>query len=221
MRVLVTLPNTVIGSVFSTVTERMFGGMMKDMTFDQRKRKLLGYLRKHHRMPSHRELAVLVGLRSVSSAHDLAETWVKDGFLNKDETGRLVPGEIQWYLPLLGMVEAGRVPDDETFGRSAVLDDWLLGEERPTYMIRVNGNSMRAAAIIEGDHVMVERTEDCSPGDIVIARVDGAWTIKHLRIDERGSRYLQAADDVYSKIYPSHELRIVAVVTAVIRRYRT
>lgn len=194
---------------------------MRGMNADRRKRKLLRYFKNHHRMPSMRELADLLGLRSVSSAHDLTQTWIRDGFVNKDDTGRLVPGELQWLLPFLGSVEAGTMPDDAYFGKSAVLDDWLLGEERPTYMIRVNGNSMKEAAIVEGDHVVVERTDQCNPGDIVIARIDGAWTIKHLRVDEVGKQYLQAADDVFSKIYPSHELKIVAVVTAVIRRYRT
>ena len=172
-------------------------------------------------MPSVRELAHLLGLRSSSSAHDLTQEWVRDGFVTKDASGRILPGEVQWYLPLLGAVEAGVTIDDAAFGRSAALDDWLLTQERPTYMVRVNGNSMKEAAILDGDHVVVERTDQCRPGDIVIARIDGAWTIKHLREDAQGRRYLQACDNELSKIHPSHELRVVAVVTAVIRRYRT
>ena len=172
-------------------------------------------------MPSRRELAHVLGLRSSSAAHDLTEEWVKDGFVTKDETGRIVPGEIQFYLPLLGVVEAGIPTDDEMFGKSSILDDWLLTQEKPTYMVKVNGNSMKDAAILDGDHVVVERTDECKAGDIVIARIDGSWTIKHLRIDGNGKQYLQASDNEYSKIHPSHELRIVAVVTAVIRRYRT
>lgn len=188
------------------------------MDIDPRKWQVLHYLQKNRRMPSVRELARLLGLRSSSSAHDLAQEWVKDGFVTKDETGRILPGEIQWYLPLLGAVNAGIFPENDQL---AALDDWLLTQEKPTYMIRVNGNSMKEAAILDGDHAVVERTDQCKPGDIVIARIDGAWTIKHLRVDTKGNRYLQACDDAYSKIHPSHELRIVAVVTAVIRRYRT
>ena len=190
------------------------------MDFDHRKWKLVRYLKEHHRMPSRRELAGILGLSSPSSAQDLTQEWIKDGFVTKDETGRILPGEIQWYLPLLGAVEAG-IPSDDLFGKSAALDDWLLTSEKPTYMVKVNGNSMKDAAIIDGDHVVVERTDQCEPGKIVIARIDGSWTIKHLRADGNGKLFLQAADDVYSKIHPSHELRIVAVVTAVIRRYST
>jgi SOS-response transcriptional repressor LexA len=193
--------------------------MMFHMHVDHRKSKLLRYFKKHHRMPSYRELAELVGLRSVSSAHDLTELWIRDGFVTKDETGRIIPGEIQWFLPLLGDVAAGVLPEDQQYGKSAVLDDWLLEQEKPTYMIRVNGNSMKDAAILDGDHVVVERNSDCKPGDIVIARVDGCWTIKHLRKEDGGRVFLQAADDRYSCIYPSHELKVVAKVTAVIRRY--
>lgn len=170
-------------------------------------------------MPNRRELAQILGLRSKSSAQNLTEEWVRDGFVTRDDAGRILPGEIQWYLPLLGVIEAGFSIDEEFFGRSAVLDDWLLTQENPTYMIKVNGSSMKEAAILDGDHVLVQRCEDCKPGDIVIARVDGCWTIKHLRVDKGGKRFLQAADDQHSKIYPSHELRIVAVVTGLLRRY--
>jgi repressor LexA len=190
------------------------------MDLDHRKWRVVRYLKEHRRMPSRRELAEILGLRSKSSAQDLTEEWIKDGFVTKDDTGRILPGEIQWYLPLLGGIEAGFPIDEGLFGKSAILDDWLLTQEHPTYMIKVNGNSMKEAAILEGDHVLVERTEQCKPGDIVIARIDGCWTIKHLRIDGSGKRYLQASDDQYSKIYPSHELRIVAVVTGLLRRYR-
>jgi SOS-response transcriptional repressor LexA len=141
--------------------------------------------------------------------------------VTNDDSRRILPGDFQWYLPLLGEAEAVIPTNDDLIGKSSALDDWLLTQENPTYMVKVNGNSMKEAAILDGDHVVVERTDQYKPGDIVIARIDGAWTIKHLRVGADGKHFLQAANDEHSKIHPSHELRLVAVVTAVIRRYRT
>ncbi len=117
-------------------------------------------------------------------------------------------------------VQAAVSQELHLLGKSIALYDWLLDHDRPTYMIEVKGNSMRDAHIVEGDFVVVERTETFAPGDIVVARIDGAWTIKFLREGDAGKRYLQAASDGDVSIYPTHELLIVAVVTTVIRRYR-
>jgi len=172
-------------------------------------------------MPSYQELADLLHLRSKSSAHDIAKNWQDEGFISKDKGGRLVPGELHWSIPLIGTVDAGFPKNDQLFGKSIALDDWLLDHDRPTYMIEVKGNSMRDAHIVEGDFVVVERTESFAPGDIVVARIDGAWTIKFLREANNGNRYLQAASEGDISIHPTNELLIVAVVTTVIRRYRS
>ena len=63
-----------------------------------------------------------------------------------------------------------------------------------------------------------DRSLSASPDDIVIAEVDNEWTIKYLRKD--GSlTYLEAANPKYPNIYPQEELKIAAVVKALIRKY--
>ena len=74
------------------------------------------------------------------------------------------------------------------------------------------------AGIREGDLVIVERTNAPRVGDIVIAEVDGEWTMKYLR--KRGDHlYLAPANPRYKPIVPK-ELKVVAVVTAVVRKYQ-
>ena len=74
------------------------------------------------------------------------------------------------------------------------------------------------AGICEGDMVIVERTDNPKVGSIVIAEVDGAWTMKYLR--KRGETlYLEPANKAYKPIVPKDELRITAVVKAVVRKY--
>lgn len=168
-------------------------------------------------MPSYQELAELAGLGSKSTAHKLAEGWRKEGFLGQDTTGKLVPGELHWRVPFLGTVQAGIPSADDLRDQTVSLDDWLLDLDHPTYLIEVRGNSMCEAHIMEGDFVVVQRTSNFSSGDIVVAKIDGQWTIKNVMEDSNG-RYLQAGSNISSRINPSHELIIVAVVTTVIRK---
>jgi repressor LexA len=77
---------------------------------------------------------------------------------------------------------------------------------------------MKDAGIVEGDRVIVERTETAKEGQIVIAEVDGGWTMKYYRI-KRGKPYLQAANKAYKDIHPENEFHIAAVVKGVVRKY--
>jgi repressor LexA len=79
---------------------------------------------------------------------------------------------------------------------------------------------MKDAGIMEGDLVIVERREKAKEGSIVIAELDGEWTIKYLRKDKTGAQYLEPANEKYPDLYPKESLRVVAVVVGVIRKYR-
>jgi len=77
---------------------------------------------------------------------------------------------------------------------------------------------MKDAGIVEGDMVIVERNITPRSGDIVIAEVDGEWTIKYFR--KKGNViFLEPANENYQAIYPKEELKISAVVKAVVRKY--
>lgn len=77
---------------------------------------------------------------------------------------------------------------------------------------------MIEAGIMEGDMLLVERTDKAKPGTIVIALVDGERTIKYLR-ERRGTYFLEPANKAFKPIFPQQELRIEAIVKAVIRKY--
>ena len=85
-------------------------------------------------------------------------------------------------------------------------------------MLEVDGDSMIDAGIHPGDTVIVERGRTPKQGDIVIAEVDHEWTMKYF--ERHGGRVtLKAANKKYPTITPTEELKIVAVIRAVIRRY--
>src|SRR6059036_786204 len=97
-----------------------------------------------------------------------------------------------------------------------VAQDWL--EKEATYILKVNGESMIEAGILPGDMLLVERGAEPRDGDIVIAQVDREWTMKYFR--RRGQQvFLEAANKDFKPIYPTEELKIAAVVRAVIRKY--
>jgi repressor LexA len=78
---------------------------------------------------------------------------------------------------------------------------------------------MSEAGILPGDMVLVDKGETPKSGDIVIAEVDGEWTMKYLK--KRGeSVVLIPANPKYQPIKPKKELKIAGVVTAVLRKYR-
>ena len=117
------------------------------------------------------------------------------------------------------MVEAGwPSPAEEELIDTMNLHEYLIENEAATYILKVTGDSMLDAGIQPGDLVIVERTNAPRVGDIVIAEVDGAWTMKYLR--KRGNQlYLQPANRKYKPIFPTQELKIAAVVKAVVRKY--
>ena len=85
--------------------------------------------------------------------------------------------------------------------------------------MQVSGDSMIEAGIVAGDLALVERGPEPRDHDIVIAEVDQKWTMKYFR-KQNGKVFLQAANKKYPNFYPTEELRIAAVVRAIIRKYK-
>ena len=124
---------------------------------------------------------------------------------------------------MLGLVEAGfPVPVEEQEIDTMSLDEWLVDDKEASYLLQVKGPSMKDAGIMNGDYVLVERTRNVKPGDIVVADVDGSFTLKYLRHNKQTDvYYLEAANDDYEDIYPEGSLDVEAKVISVIRRYNS
>jgi repressor LexA len=120
---------------------------------------------------------------------------------------------------VLGVVEAGwPSPAEEELLDTMSFDEYLAPNKAASYILRVSGDSMIDAGIHPGDMVLVERTSQTRDGDIVIAEVDGEWTLKYFR--QQGQRvWLESANAAYPPITPERELQVVAVVRAVVRKY--
>lgn len=171
-------------------------------------------------MPTYAELGKMLGYRSKNAVYKLVQKLKKDGLVSQDKNGRLLPNNIFGELKLLGLVEAGfPTPAEEELADTITLDEWLIENREATYMLKVKGESMKDAGIMPGDMVLVERTDKYKVGDIVVAEVDGKWTMKYLRKESGGRYYLEAANEEYKDIYPKESLQIAAVVKGVVRKY--
>jgi repressor LexA len=184
--------------------------------------KIRTFFREKKRMPSYTELAAVLGFRSTNAAYKVAARLIDGGWLEKDAAGKLLPGPRFHTVPVLGTVTAGfPSPAEEELADTVSFDEFLMTNVRhqeATFVLKVNGESMIEAGILPGDLLLVERGAEPRDGDIVIAQVDREWTMKYFR--KRGRRvFLEAANKNFQPIHPAEELKIAAVVRAVIRKY--
>jgi SOS regulatory protein LexA len=179
-----------------------------------------GFVRKHGRAPTLDELRKLFNVKSKNTASVMARKFVEAGVLARTATGRLTAPRRNpaRKLRLLGSVAAGfPSPAEESLLDTMSLDEYLVTRPEATFMLRVEGDSMVDAGILPGDTVLVERGRAPRNGDIVIACVDAAWTMKYFYKDDKGVR-LEAANKKYAVIRPRSRLAVEGVVSSVIRK---
>ena len=183
------------------------------------KNKILSFYERQKRMPSYAEIMKLLGFKSKNAVYKLINKLIDANILSKDTSGRLIPNNLFQEVKLLGLVEAGipTVAEEESLD-TLNLDNYLIKNRMATYLLEVKGDSMIEEGIKEGDLVIVERRNDPKDGDIVIAEVDGGWTMKFFK-KKGNSVYLQPANKNYKPIYPENDMKISAVVKGVIRKY--
>ena len=171
-------------------------------------------------MPSFSEMGELTGIRSKGAVSKFINKLIQNNVLEKDEKGKLIHRSIAAAARVLGTVEAGfPSPAEEELADTMSLDDFLIQNPQSTFLLKVSGDSMSGAGILPGDMVIVDKGQSPKSGDIVIAEVDGEWTMKYLR--KRGSDVaLIPANPKYKPIKPKKELKIAGVVTAVVRKYK-
>ncbi|MEA4920068.1 MAG: transcriptional repressor LexA [Clostridiaceae bacterium] len=168
--------------------------------------------------PSVREIAAAVGLRSPSTVHSHLAILEDNGYLQKSKgkTRTLsVPGQTNYKnVPVLGTVRAGSpiLATQDTVGY--VPFEGHSGSEG-LFALSVQGDSMKNAAILEGDVVIVRQQPTAENGKIVVALIGDEATVKRLKL-EKGHVWLMPENPDYSPIDGS-ECTILGVVVAVYR----
>jgi repressor LexA len=166
------------------------GGPMADVILTPRQREILEVIEQHQRdrgfPPSVREIGSAVGLTSPSTVHAHLATLEKLGFLRRDATkpraievrfdatsGAPVERRPVRHVPLVGDVAAGTdVLAQENIEETLPLPADFTGEG-DLFMLRVRGDSMVEAAIVDGDFVVCRAQGTADNGDIVVAGIPG------------------------------------------------
>lgn len=170
---------------------------------------------------SYSKLEEILGYRSKGAVHRIVPYLLKKEILRKEKSGKLYPTAlVQYGIKILGVVEAGfPSPAEEELLDTLSLDEFLIKKPNATYIVKVQGDSMIDEGIKQGDLVLVERGRQPQPGDVVIAQVDGHWTMKYFE-KKNGKVLLRAANKKYPLIEPKNELLIGGVVIANVRKYK-
>jgi repressor LexA len=120
---------------------------------------------------------------------------------------------------MVGEIQAGfPSPAEEELRDIISLDEFLINRPDSSFLLKVTGDSMIEEGIKEGDLVIVEKGREPRNGDIVVAEVDGEWTLKYFKREGR-EVVLEAANPRYPIIRAKMELRVGGVISAVVRKY--
>jgi len=155
--------------------------------------RLRRFYAEHESLPSYAELGRLLGFGSKSSSFKFVERLIEAGLLARGARGPKptehflvgVESEQLALLPLVGRVAAGApVMSDANYEDYRRVDPRLF-RPRADYLLKVRGDSMRDAGILDGDLLAVHQTPTAHPGQIVVARIEDEITVK--RFEQRGN----------------------------------
>jgi SOS regulatory protein LexA len=194
------------------------GTMKQKRTIQTVQKSIAAFFRENRRMPSFSEMTSLLDVKSKSVVNFWIDKLIAADILEKDNRGRLKFKQSTYAIPMAGSVQAGfPSSEEEALCDIMSMDEYLIAKPDASFLLQVSGDSMNGEGIMEGDLVIIEKGRQPKIGDVVIAEVDGEWTIKYFK-KQGGQVILEAANPKYP-IRPKTELRLGGVVTAVIRKY--
>ena len=177
--------------------------------------------------PAVREICEAVNLKSTSSVHSHLETLEKNGYIRRDPTKpraieilddmfNLTRREMV-HVPIIGQVAAG----EPILAQENIEDYWPVPADRmpnkQTFFLKVKGESMINAGILDGDMVLVEEDSTASNGDMVVALIEDGATVKTF-YKEEGVFRLQPENDAYEPILTKN-VQILGKVVGLYRHY--
>lgn len=173
--------------------------------------------------PSVRDICEAVGLKSTSTVHGHLTRLEKKGLIRRDPTKPRAIEVIGQHpytemsdIRLIGKVTAGPpITAFEDIEAVYPLPKDLIGDSEELFMLRVEGESMIGAGILDGDKIIVRRQPDANNGEIVVAMIDEEATVKRFYKEKHHVR-LQPENDAMEPIYTT-EVTVLGKVIAVFR----
>jgi repressor LexA len=204
---------------------------MKELT--PRQKKVLGfiteYIENHAYPPTIREIGDHFAI-SVKGAYDHVEAIRKKGFLRiGDKRSRTIEvlkagkdaqntDSVVVEVPLLGTVAAGKpILSEENWDGAVPIPHALLKKNAEYFAMKVRGDSMTGAGIMDGDVAVIEKQEFAEDQEIVLAQVDEGLTLKRFFRETNRVR-LEPENAGYKPIY-TQDVRILGRLAQIIRSY--
>ena len=195
-----------------------------------RQRSVLDFIQREQRdkglTPSTREIQSHFRFASQTSVMQYIAALERKGFLQRHAgKARALITPVQKVritdVPIYGQIPAGMSALTEQDIEGHVSLDTRsanVSKSHGTFALRVRGDSMIGAHILDGDVVILEQSKEVHNGDIVAALIDGETTLKRYVVDH-GRPYLKAENSRYPNLIPARELKIQGVMVSLVRKH--
>ena len=194
-----------------------------------RQKSILDFIQSEQRekgmTPSTREIQKHFRFASQTSVMQYLDALERKGFLDRHagKARALITPAMKVRItdiPIYGEIPAGMATlTEQDIEGHVSLDKQSanISKNGRTFALRVRGDSMIDAHILDGDIVILEDRKDVQSGDIVAALIDGETTLKRY-VTEHGRPYLKAENPRYPNLTPARELRIQGVMVSLVRK---
>ncbi len=196
---------------------------------------LAGFVEEHGYSPSFEEIGEGLGLSSLATVHKHVSNLEEKGLLKRDYNrsrsidllkprGRMrqmlggAPAASDLTLPLLGRIAAGRPVEAMENPETISLADFTRSKD--VYVLQVTGESMQDEHIVNGDYVLVEKTNVSRDGEIIVALVNGSdATLKRIFTEGDKIRLQPSNSAMQPIVVPAASVQIQGRVIGVLRKY--
>jgi repressor LexA len=194
---------------------------------NERARDIYSFIQRFRRergsAPTIREIGDHFRISSTNGVRYYLDMLEREGYIQRNRKvsrgiGPMREARTDAGIPVLGRVAAGQpILAEENWDGSLTLQE-SFGDTSELFALRVRGDSMIDAGILEGDHVIVKRQPEARTGEIVVALLEDEATVKYYR-PQRGRIELVAANAKYRPIVvePGQNMQILGVVRVVVR----
>jgi repressor LexA len=196
----------------------------------ERQKSVLDFIQREQRekgvTPSTREIQSHFRFASQTSVMQYITALERKGFLQRHAgKARALITPMQKIrihdVPIYGQIPAGMsaLTEQDIEGHVSLdTHSANVSKTHGTFALRVRGDSMIGAHIVDGDIVILEQSKEVHNGDIVAALIDGETTLKRYVVDH-GRPYLKAENSRYPNLIPARELKIQGVMVSLVRKH--
>jgi DNA polymerase V len=186
-------------------------------------KKIRNFYKEYRRFPTQREICTICNFSSRNQAYRLVKRMDEEGYIQKDEYGRVIPKNLLGIPYFSQSVQAGSnsLSVDEELRGFVSLDEMMVFDLKEPIMFVVSGDSMTGEGIFDGSLIIGERTSNPRQGDVVIIELDGGGrSVKYYKKDARGRVSFESAHPLYKPIYPNDQecITIIGIVKWVINK---